>query len=606
MATARPGARRFDAADGHDSPAEEIARLKERAEELERQLAAFGQSRAASDYHAHLDEMAIAINGWFWETDNRLRFTYLSPNVENISGVSAEWHYGKSRYEMGIPGSVSREDWELHLGQLERREPFSDFIYQRKGPNGVKWLKVSGGPYYGRDGKFLGYRGSATDVTDEIETRRTADLLLAAIENHNEPIALWGADDRLILGNRKFREATGGESSGIGPGTRVEDFFRLGLTQGRYPDADGDPDIWLANRLDQFRNPAEPYEMRKPDGRWILKTDHRLEDGTTVMVSTDITSRKKAEAALAEKTRILETALATIPDGVQVVDKNLNLLAWNEQLFEVMGLSKNAVLNSRHPGRAFFEVIANRGDYGQGRLEDLVESRLVPMREQRPVSFERQLIDGKWIECRGGPMGDGGYVAVYRDIDENKRLTEKLKDLASVDELTRLSNRRHFMELASNEFDRSRRYVRPLSVAMLDIDHFKSVNDEYGHAAGDHVLRTVSAVCREIIRDSDRMGRIGGEEFALLMPETDAASATRLAERLRQAVADLVQRFNIEEFQVTASLGVEEMSTRHQSFDDLLADADKSLYEAKNNGRNRVECSGSDIWKTLKESSSSL
>ena len=149
MATARPGARRFDAADGHDSPAEEIARLKERAEELERQLAAFGQSRAASDYHAHLDEMAIAINGWFWETDNRLRFTYLSPNVENISGVSAEWHYGKSRYEMGIPGSVSREDWELHLGQLERREPFSDFIYQRQGPNGVKWLKVSGGPYYG-------------------------------------------------------------------------------------------------------------------------------------------------------------------------------------------------------------------------------------------------------------------------------------------------------------------------------------------------------------------------------------------------------------------------------------------------------------------------
>ncbi len=160
---------------------------------------------------------------------------------------------------------------------------------------------------------------------------------------------------------------------------------------------------------------------------------------------------------------------------------------------------------------------------------------------------------------------------------------------ARTDMLTGTMNRRHFEEAALAEWGRCVRYGRSAALVLFDLDHFKRVNDQYGHGAGDKVLRRISALCREEIRDIDMLARIGGEEFALLLPETDMPAAAALAERLRL-------RFMAEEItvakvtlRVSASFGIAPLVNDKAEWKLALRQADMALYRAKANGRNRVE-----------------
>ena len=154
--------------------------------------------------------------------------------------------------------------------------------------------------------------------------------------------------------------------------------------------------------------------------------------------------------------------------------------------------------------------------------------------------------------------------------------------------LTGLHNRRHFFDLAEYEFRRAQRFGHPLSVIMLDIDHFKQVNDAYGHIVGDQVLRGVAERCREILRDIDLLGRYGGEEFTALLPETRPADARQVAERMRQIVARTAIETESGPVTVTICLGHAIMDEGSHDLDALLDHADQALYQAKNAGRNRV------------------
>jgi diguanylate cyclase (GGDEF)-like protein len=166
--------------------------------------------------------------------------------------------------------------------------------------------------------------------------------------------------------------------------------------------------------------------------------------------------------------------------------------------------------------------------------------------------------------------------------------TAELTQLATTDSLTGLANRRHFMEQGWREIERARRYRQPLALMLVDIDHFKDINDRHGHPVGDRVLQMVAQACRASARNADLPGRIGGEEFGLLMPETGMVSAQLAAERMRRAVAaadfsaaGLAQG-------VTASIGVAVLEDGDATLERLLARADKALYQAKQFGRNRV------------------
>ncbi len=176
-------------------------------------------------------------------------------------------------------------------------------------------------------------------------------------------------------------------------------------------------------------------------------------------------------------------------------------------------------------------------------------------------------------------------VALRRQIERQRR---ELERLATTDVLTGVFNRRVLLERLELELRRCRRYGSRLCVLLLDVDYFKRVNDTYGHLAGDAVLVAVGHILRTRVRNTDVAGRYGGEEFGVLLPETDLEPGRELAERLRQHVADEVFSAGTATFRVTCSVGVAHFADARQKANDLLQGADKALYRAKEQGRNRV------------------
>lgn len=182
-------------------------------------------------------------------------------------------------------------------------------------------------------------------------------------------------------------------------------------------------------------------------------------------------------------------------------------------------------------------------------------------------------------------------MGTVRDVTERKRAEALLLELATTDGLTGLANRRHFMERGAAELGRSRRTGQQVSCIMFDVDHFKKVNDTFGHDAGDAVLKALAKTARETLRGIDVLGRLGGEEFAALLPETGLEAALQAAERLRVAVADMGLVHGGAPLAVTMSLGVAQAAGAEETLDSLLKRADEALYEAKQSGRNRVAAS---------------
>jgi diguanylate cyclase (GGDEF)-like protein len=172
---------------------------------------------------------------------------------------------------------------------------------------------------------------------------------------------------------------------------------------------------------------------------------------------------------------------------------------------------------------------------------------------------------------------------------ENAQLFEQAYYLSVTDSLTELMNRRRFFEVAKIELERTHRYRRTLSVIMIDIDHFKTINDIHGHAAGDLALREVAGRIKHSVRAVDVVARYGGEEFIVLMPETALQEACQVAERVRKSVSDDPIEDNSVEVWATLSIGVAEMDEQSSNIDTLIRYADQALYAAKAAGRNRVE-----------------
>ncbi|WP_181373316.1 diguanylate cyclase [Massilia glaciei] len=200
----------------------------------------------------------------------------------------------------------------------------------------------------------------------------------------------------------------------------------------------------------------------------------------------------------------------------------------------------------------------------------------------------------RWYKMRVTPLAesDGSVVVIHQSITDLKLTEAELRRVANTDSLTGLSNRRALVELAERELAQARRQKYPVSIMMLDCDHFKKVNDTYGHGAGDLVLQTLAGIMRAVCRDTDIVGRVGGEEFVALLPHTAMQGALVLAERLREAVGAARVRSGGDTITFTISIGAAAFAPP-MSFDELLTVADRGLYKAKAGGRNRVEAAGS-------------
>jgi diguanylate cyclase (GGDEF)-like protein len=222
-----------------------------------------------------------------------------------------------------------------------------------------------------------------------------------------------------------------------------------------------------------------------------------------------------------------------------------------------------------------------------------VDDDVEPMR--LPLVFEENLLGILWVWGKGINRSDLPILSIFaKQISnslERARLFEEVQSLALTDPLTGLQNRRSVFELGRIEFSRARRMQRPFSCMMLDLDHFKQVNDQFGHQAGDQILQDFATRCLNSVRDGDLVGRYGGEEVIILLPETDREIAMQVAERLATAVAEKPFKTIDSEIFVTVSIGVAALDENIPHFEALIARADQALYMAKHKGRNRVAVS---------------
>lgn len=227
--------------------------------------------------------------------------------------------------------------------------------------------------------------------------------------------------------------------------------------------------------------------------------------------------------------------------------------------------------------------------------EEKAHAILAKASRSEDTSFEwlHRRFDGKdvVVEVSMAPIqweGEPAWFITWRDATERRRLHQELQERATTDPLTGLVNRQQFRQLAGDEIRRTRRLGHDLAVAILDIDHFKDVNDTYGHGVGDQALLEFTETCRTTIRGIDRLGRLGGDEFILLLPETGVEQARLLLERIRRAVEARVIVVDGIPLDLTVSAGVAGWRGDGDSLAELIERADQALYGAKQAGRNRT------------------
>jgi len=180
------------------------------------------------------------------------------------------------------------------------------------------------------------------------------------------------------------------------------------------------------------------------------------------------------------------------------------------------------------------------------------------------------------------------HLELKHTRDELRKTMVKLEKLAITDPLTEVFNRRYLFHLAEQEFNRVSRYGSPLSALMIDADHFKQINDKYGHAVGDETLKAIAQTTQSLLRKVDFFGRIGGEEFLAFLPETNIERATLVANRICSSISNFTLKIQQNQIQITVSIGIATYEPRDRKVDDILKRADDALYEAKHRGRNQV------------------
>jgi diguanylate cyclase (GGDEF)-like protein len=285
-----------------------------------------------------------------------------------------------------------------------------------------------------------------------------------------------------------------------------------------------------------------------------------------------------------ERPDLLNVVLDHIPQGIVVVGRDYQVLAFNRPMDALFKLPAGTF----RTGRDFREIIniwAN--ETGQDEVMRASALNRLALRDFFKFEFS-QLVNGelRWIVLTHNPLPNGGFVRTFTDITENKELEEKLRTISRIDSLTGLLNRRTFFEFLTDEIERSSRYHRPLSLMSIDIDHFKRINDNYGHPMGDRVLREFAQVLSSCMRKNDHLARIGGDEFAVLLPETTLDQGVEAAKRL----VSMVRMLSVDgptsglHVEFTVSIGIAKINDKTTS-EQFVSRSDEALYLAKREGR---------------------
>ena len=377
-------------------------------------------------------------------------------------------------------------------------------------------------------------------------------------------------------------------------------------------DALGDIAPDLKHRLDTFGRghgmvcdglhlPGLPARGVAGERRLLSLSLLMLDPDRIMAVLQDVTLQACQERLLKQQEAWLNAILAGVTDYALIgLDARGSVVKWNESIGRVSGFSAESVVGQ--PCSVFYPA--------DGITPDRVLDRLAEA-DQSGWSIDDgwlQHADGTryWGSALIAPLrlvsgaladapssgfaveGEFTHCLILRDMSEHRDAAEKARHAAVCDHLTGIANRRAFFDAAELELRRLKQRPRPLSLVLFDADHFKQINDRHGHPAGDAVLRHIAALLMATFRQVDVVARIGGEEFAVLLPSTDNAAACRVAERFCSLLSGSPAATDAAQLRCTVSAGVATLETAEGTLDELLLQADKALYLAKAAGRNTV------------------
>ena len=341
-----------------------------------------------------------------------------------------------------------------------------------------------------------------------------------------------------------------------------------------------DPQIFLQKVQALYQSKEESFDtLNFKDGRTFERRSRPLmQDGKLrgrVWSFRDITKQKQAEQALAFSEERFRSIIELTSDAVSLLDKNFKIIYSSPVVERRLGYP-----SEERGGHSMFELVH----------PDHLPAILAAMQQvsERPFSSiarEVRLLhkDGSWLWFDATATNLLTVPAVQaivtrsHEVTDRKKLEELLKQQATTDELTGCANRRHFLEMANSEITRSARLKRSLALAIFDMDHFKQINDTYGHAAGDQALVTFTKACKRNIREIDMLARIGGDEFALLLPEANSKQAFEIVERVRKALAAMPVEMDGKQVTVATSCGISDLTDEMKHLDILLGNADQAL-----------------------------
>lgn len=270
---------------------------------------ALARQRSLQYSQASFQDFASASSDWLWELDEDLRFTWCSQSTEEFLGVPRETMLGKRRGDFR-DSDGGDDDWTAHFADLKARRPFRDFVSSKVVRGKKKWLRTSGVPFFDARGNFLGYRGTVTDTTELVQTRDAAqsanERLAAAVEGLSDVFSLWDSEDRLVFGNKVFRDLNKNIPHVLVPGTPFEKYLRAGVKTGHMRDLEGKEEAFVAEGLARRHDPTAPaFEVERADGVILRLREQKLEGGGNVTIGQDVTKeRLNAEALRASEERL--------------------------------------------------------------------------------------------------------------------------------------------------------------------------------------------------------------------------------------------------------------------------------------------------------------
>jgi diguanylate cyclase (GGDEF)-like protein len=422
-----------------------------------------------------------------------------------------------------------------------------------------------------------------------------AGLLQQAVDNLSLGLVVFDAKCEVVFCNKRYMEIYRLSSEQVKPGTPISDLIRHRLNLGLK--IRSNPEDYIRERLDNIINRATTIQ-EFADGRIIAFTVRPMPGGGGMATHEDVTGREEISTRLKiqhelgreqeENLRVrnlqFDTAINNMSQGLCFFDAGHRLIVCNDRYVDMYDLPRDRV----GPGTALAEIVDLR--FAAGSFPAMTRDEYLHWRTNVAVSSEPtdsivELQNGHTFKIRHRPMPDGGWVATHEDITEQRRSEVKIEYMAHHDALTDLANRVLLNERLEQALGQRIHSEQMIAVHHLDLDQFKAVNDTFGHPVGDKLLKIVAERLRALVRDTDTIARMGGDEFVIVQaPITDPAEATSLAQRV---IASISAPFEIDGHQavIGASVGIAVGPGDGLRPDRLLRNADLALYRAKGDGR---------------------